>query len=180
MLRGLFSESGAQVTELTLPRDRMSGRPRGFAFVRLGSQEDADRARQVLDGRIVDGKAISARPFQGLSPRREARAVLPGVSAAASAAGSTTTAAVVIAADSAALRAVIALRSQASAVAALAVAPAGLRQTARSTSATSPTTPPRRRSRISFATAASSLFRVHLPVDQDGRQVRLRLRHARG
>lgn len=70
VLRGLFSESGAQVTELTLPRDRMSGRPRGFAFVRLGSQEDADRARQVLDGRIVDGKAISVRPFQAEPPAR--------------------------------------------------------------------------------------------------------------
>jgi RNA recognition motif-containing protein len=69
VLRGLFeTESGAQVAELTLPRDRMSGRPRGFAFVRLGSQEDADRARHVLDGRIVDGKAISVRPFQAEPP----------------------------------------------------------------------------------------------------------------
>lgn len=70
VLRGLFSESGTQVAELTLPRDRMSGRPRGFAFVRLGSSEDADRARQVLDGRILDGKAISVRPFQAVAPAR--------------------------------------------------------------------------------------------------------------
>ncbi len=69
VLRGLFeTESGSQVSELTLPRDRMSGRPRGFAFVRLGSQDDADRARRVLDGRIVDGKAISVRPFQAEPP----------------------------------------------------------------------------------------------------------------
>ena len=70
VLRGLFSESGAPLTELTLPRDRMSGRPRGFAFVRLGSEEDADRARQVLDGRIVDGRPISVRPFQAEPPAR--------------------------------------------------------------------------------------------------------------
>jgi len=69
VLRGLFeTESGSQVSELTLPRDRMSGRPRGFAFVRLDSQDDADRARRVLDGRIVDGKAISVRPFQAEPP----------------------------------------------------------------------------------------------------------------
>jgi RNA recognition motif-containing protein len=68
VLRGLFIESGAQVIELTVPRDRMSGRPRGFAFVRLGSEEDADRARQVLDGRIVDGRSISVRPFQAEPP----------------------------------------------------------------------------------------------------------------
>lgn len=69
-LRGLFSESGTQVAELTLPRDRMSGRPRGFAFVRLGGSDDAERARQVLDGRIVDGKVISVRPFQAEPPAR--------------------------------------------------------------------------------------------------------------
>lgn len=73
-LRGLFSESGAQVLELTVPRDRMTGRARGFAFVRLGSQEDADRARQVLDGRIVDGRSISVRPFQAEPPARGERA----------------------------------------------------------------------------------------------------------
>ncbi len=68
VLRGLFNETGAQVTELTLPRDRATGRPRGFAFVRLGSESEADRARQELDGRIVDGKMISVRPFHADPP----------------------------------------------------------------------------------------------------------------
>ncbi|MEI8254841.1 MAG: RNA-binding protein [Deltaproteobacteria bacterium] len=68
VLRGLFNETSAQVTELTLPRDRATGRPRGFAFVRLGSEADADRARQELDGRIVDGKMISVRPFHADPP----------------------------------------------------------------------------------------------------------------
>lgn len=62
-LRALFHETGANVTELTLPRDRTTGRPRGFAFVRLSSEDEAERARQDLDGRIVDGKMISVRPF---------------------------------------------------------------------------------------------------------------------
>jgi nucleolin len=67
-LRNLFSEAGATVTEVSLPRDRATGRPRGFAFVRLGSDEDADRARQELDGRIVDGRPISVRPFHADPP----------------------------------------------------------------------------------------------------------------
>lgn len=74
-LRALFQESGSQVVELTLPRDRMSGRPRGFAFVRLGGSEDADRARSLLDGRLVDGKSISVRPFQAEPPTRGERPV---------------------------------------------------------------------------------------------------------
>lgn len=70
VLRGLFTESGCNVVELTLPRDRMTGRPRGFAFVRLATIEDADRARSILDGRIVDGRSISVRPFQAEPPAR--------------------------------------------------------------------------------------------------------------
>ena len=80
-LRGLFLESGAQSAELTLPRDRMSGRPRGFAFVRLGSEEEADRARSVLDGRIVDGRTISVRPFQAEPPARLERPMGGGMGA---------------------------------------------------------------------------------------------------
>jgi nucleolin len=67
-LRNLFSEAGATVTEVSLPRDRATGRPRGFAFVRLGSDQDADRARHELDGRIVDGRPISVRPFHADPP----------------------------------------------------------------------------------------------------------------
>lgn len=70
VLRGLFTESGSNVVELTLPRDRMTGRPRGFAFVRMATTEEADRARSVLDGRILDGRSISVRPFQAEPPAR--------------------------------------------------------------------------------------------------------------
>jgi RNA recognition motif-containing protein len=72
-LRGLFSESGIALVEVTLPRDRMSGRLRGFAFVRLESEEDATRARQVLDGHLFDGRSISVRPFQFEPPTRRER-----------------------------------------------------------------------------------------------------------
>ncbi len=68
VLRGLFMDTGAQISELSLPKDRVTGRPRGFAFVRLGTPEEAERARQDLDGRIVDGKMISVRPFQAEPP----------------------------------------------------------------------------------------------------------------
>ncbi|MFO0562464.1 MAG: RNA-binding protein [Polyangiales bacterium] len=67
-LRNLFSETGATVTEVSLPRDRATGRPRGFAFVRLGDEDEANRARQELDGRIVDGRPISVRPFHADPP----------------------------------------------------------------------------------------------------------------
>jgi len=82
-LRGLFNETGVSVEELTVPRDRTTGRPRGFAFVRLTEEAEAERARQELDGRIVDGKMISVRPFHtdppvGGSAPRPPRESIPG------------------------------------------------------------------------------------------------------
>jgi nucleolin len=69
-LRELFTSAGANVEELTLPRDRASGRPRGFAFVRLASVEDAESARNKLDGTMMDGRPIRVRPFSAEPPTR--------------------------------------------------------------------------------------------------------------
>lgn len=64
VLRQLFEATGSQVVELSLPRDRATGRPRGFGFVTLQTREQAEEARSVLDGSVQAGRAISVRPFQ--------------------------------------------------------------------------------------------------------------------
>lgn len=76
-LRELFVSSGSSVEELSMPRDRMTGRPRGFAFVRLASSDEADAARATLDGTLVDGRSISVRPFSPEPPTRGERG--PGI-----------------------------------------------------------------------------------------------------
>jgi nucleolin len=68
-LRTLFSSTGSGIDELSLPRDRATGRPRGFAFVTLTSADDAQRAREQLDGSLLDGRSISVRPFSSGPPR---------------------------------------------------------------------------------------------------------------
>jgi nucleolin len=70
-LRALFQGTGSGIDELSLPRDRATGRPRGFAFVTLSSAADAQRAREQLDGSLVDGRSISVRPFSSDPPRGE-------------------------------------------------------------------------------------------------------------
>ncbi len=69
-LRDLFQEMTGMDVELSLPRDRMTGRPRGFAFVRFTTPEGAEQARQLLDGHLVDGRSISVRPFQAEAPNK--------------------------------------------------------------------------------------------------------------
>ncbi|MEB2311613.1 MAG: hypothetical protein OZ921_02665 [Sorangiineae bacterium] len=69
-LRELFEELGVSVANVSLPRDRSTGRPRGFGFVTLATPAEAERARASLDGSLQSGRPMSVRPFQSEPPRR--------------------------------------------------------------------------------------------------------------
>lgn len=71
-LRELFEASGYTVVHLAVPRDRESGLPRGFAFVTLSSEEDAQRARSELSGAMCEGRRITVREFAQDSQRKSA------------------------------------------------------------------------------------------------------------
>ena len=73
VLRQLFEATGGNVVEVSLPKDRATGRPRGFGFVTLATTDEANAARQELDGSFQGGKSISVRPFQAEPPKREGR-----------------------------------------------------------------------------------------------------------
>ena len=63
-LQDLFSPHGP-VAEVNLITDRMSGRSRGFAFVEMGSKEDADKAIQMFHSKDFQGRPLTvneARP----------------------------------------------------------------------------------------------------------------------
>ena len=55
-LSALFAQHG-EVTDLHLPTDRETGRPRGFAFVEM-ADDQAQAAIDALDGKDVDGRAL--------------------------------------------------------------------------------------------------------------------------
>jgi nucleolin len=71
VLKQLFEATGGNVVEVSLPKDRATGRPRGFGFVTLASTEEASAAREALDGSFQGGKSISVRPFQAEPPKRD-------------------------------------------------------------------------------------------------------------
>jgi nucleolin len=70
-LREVFEATGGKVTDVSLPRDRATGRVRGFGFVTFASPEEAASARDSLDGSLQAGRPISVRPFSSEPPRRE-------------------------------------------------------------------------------------------------------------
>lgn len=77
VLKQLFEATGGTVSEISLPKDRATGRPRGFGFVTLATSEEAQAARDSLDGSIQAGKSISVRPFQAEPPKRDAMGAGP-------------------------------------------------------------------------------------------------------
>ena len=56
-LRSLFKLYG-NVQQVKLVTDRGTGRSRGFAFVEMGNDGEAQRAITVLNGKPVDGKNV--------------------------------------------------------------------------------------------------------------------------
>ena len=63
-LETLFGQAG-QVETVTVMRDRVTGRARGFAFVEMASDDDAQKAITQFNGHQLGGRALTvneARP----------------------------------------------------------------------------------------------------------------------
>ena len=58
-LKEVFAEGGKNVVEVKIVLDRDTGRPRGFAFVEMGSEQEATQAITTLTGREIQGRPIS-------------------------------------------------------------------------------------------------------------------------
>ena len=70
-LRAAFEAVG-QVATADVISDRYSGRSRGFGFVEMSSDEDANKAIEQLNGTSLDGRTITvaeARPRENRSDR---------------------------------------------------------------------------------------------------------------
>ena len=60
-LRELFEAHG-QVATIDVIADRDTGRPRGFAFVEMMTEEGANAAMGALNGQEMDGRALKVAP----------------------------------------------------------------------------------------------------------------------
>lgn len=70
-LRNKFAEAGTVVT-VDMIKDRDTGRMKGFAFITMTNQEEAENAIRMLNGKILDNREIKvnlARPREE-RPRR--------------------------------------------------------------------------------------------------------------
>jgi RNA recognition motif-containing protein len=70
-LKQHFSQAGT-VTSATIITDKMSGRSRGFGFVEMSTDEEAQKAVEIFNGKDFEGRTLTvneARPMSDRPPR---------------------------------------------------------------------------------------------------------------
>ncbi len=71
-LKEAFSQAGT-VDKATVITDKMTGRSRGFGFVEMANDEEAEKAIEMWNDKELDGRKLTvneARPLEERAPRR--------------------------------------------------------------------------------------------------------------
>ena len=72
-LKAAFAEIG-EVTSSAIIIDKMTGRSKGFGFIEMAKDADADKAIAEMNGKDFQGRTLTvneARPLEERAPRRE-------------------------------------------------------------------------------------------------------------
>jgi len=70
-LKDAFAQAGT-VESATIIIDKMTGRSKGFGFVEMTSDEEAEKAIEMWNGKELDGRRLTvneARPLEARPPR---------------------------------------------------------------------------------------------------------------
>ena len=67
-LRDAFSQAG-EVVSASVVTDKMSGRSRGFGFVEMATEEDAQKGIDMWNGKELDGRTLIVNEAKPMSDR---------------------------------------------------------------------------------------------------------------
>ncbi len=67
-IRNHFSQAGT-VTSVQVIMDRMTGRSRGFGFVEMASDAEAQKAIEMFNGQDMDGRKLTVNEARPMAPR---------------------------------------------------------------------------------------------------------------
>jgi len=71
-LRNAFSEFG-EVSSVKIIIDKFSGRSKGFGFVEMPSNSEADQAIKALNGKVFNGRSIKVNQAEAKRKRPQRR-----------------------------------------------------------------------------------------------------------
>lgn len=69
-IRAAFEQGGGTVSDVHIMTDRETGRSRGFGFVEMSTDEEAQAAVQEMDGADLDGRPLRVNEAQPRQPRQ--------------------------------------------------------------------------------------------------------------
>jgi len=72
-LGAAFAQAGTVVSAVVI-KDKFSGQSKGFGFVEMSTDEEAQAAISMWDGKELDGRTVKvneARPMEDRPPRRD-------------------------------------------------------------------------------------------------------------
>lgn len=67
-LRDAFAQAG-NVASASIITDKMSGRSRGFGFIEMSTDEEAQSAISMWNGKELDGRTLTVNEARPLAPR---------------------------------------------------------------------------------------------------------------
>lgn len=67
-LQDHFAQAG-QVVSAVIITDRMSGRSKGFGFVEMSSDDEAQKAIEMFHGKEFDGRTLTVTEARPMEPR---------------------------------------------------------------------------------------------------------------
>jgi RNA recognition motif-containing protein len=68
-IQAVFDQGGWKTASISIVTDRETGRSRGFAFVEMTSDADAQAAIKALDGQNLDGRPLRVNEAEEKKPR---------------------------------------------------------------------------------------------------------------
>ncbi len=71
-LKSHFAQAG-EVESASIIMDKMTGKSKGFGFVQMRNDSDADNAINMFNGKALDGRNLTvneARPMEPRAPRK--------------------------------------------------------------------------------------------------------------
>lgn len=69
-LKDAFAQAG-NVTSASIIMDKMTGRSRGFGFVEMASDEEAQAAISLWNGKELDGRTLTVNEARPMAPRAQ-------------------------------------------------------------------------------------------------------------
>jgi len=70
-LKSHFSQAGT-VVSATIIMDKMSGRSKGFGFVEMSTDEEAQKAIEMFNGQDFEGRKLTVNEARPMQPRTNA------------------------------------------------------------------------------------------------------------